>query len=566
MKKILLMGNPNVGKSALFSRLTGVDVAISNYPGTTVEFKKGKTRIGRETAELIDVPGTYGLKATCKAEEIASCMVKEGDLVINIVDATNLERNLYLTLQLLEENIPVVVALNFWDETKHQGINIDAERLEELLDVPVVPTVAVTGEGIKELVSRFKDARGHRRKHSDKERWARIGGIVDEAQNIAPRDHKLSERLEELTIKSLTGIPIALLVLALVFWSVMFIGEGLITYVFDPMFGLYMPVAEGLSEALGPGLAHDLLVGNLINGQIDFGQSMGLLTTGLFVPFAMVLPYIIAFYLALSILEDCGYLPRLATLVDSVMHRMGLHGLSIIPMMLGAGCNVPGVLSTRILETKRQRFIAMTMMSIAIPCMAQSAMVFALLGPYGMQGLGILFATLFIVWLGLGLVLNKVMKGITPETFMEITPYRVPYLRGLAKKLWMRIRFFLKEAIPFVLLGILFVNLLYITGVMDVVGKVMSPVVTGVLGLPEGASASLMTGFLRKDVAVGMLLPLGMNMKQLIIASVMLTMYFPCIATFVVMFKELGAKDLLKAALIMVAVSLLVGGALNLVL
>lgn len=151
------MGNPNVGKSALFSRLTGVNVIVSNYPGTTVEFKKGTMRLGGQWAEVVDVPGAYTLEPTTKAEEVAVEMLKEGDLVISVVDATNLERNLYLTLQLLERKMPVIIALNIWDEAKHKGIIIDVERLEELLNTPVVPTVAITGEGIKELVSRLPE-------------------------------------------------------------------------------------------------------------------------------------------------------------------------------------------------------------------------------------------------------------------------------------------------------------------------------------------------------------------------------------------------------------------------
>ena len=564
--KILLMGNQNVGKSTFFARLTGVDVAISNYPGTTVEFKQGKAKIGKKMAEVIDVPGTYSLSITSKAEEVAVKMLKKGDIVINIVDATNLERNLYLTLQLLEKNIPVIVALNFWNETKHKGIRIDLKKLEKLLKVPVVPVVAITGEGIKEVISRLKDAKAYSRKYSDRGRWARIGKIIKQTQKIKTKRHTLFETLEDLSIRPKTGIPIALLVLAFTFFSVRFIGEGLITYIFEPLFNFYLPFIEGFGNTLGPGFLHDILIGTMINGEIDYLQSMGLLTTGIFVPFAMVLPYIFAFYLLLGLLEDSGYLPRLATLVDNLMHRLGMHGLSIIPMMLGLGCNVPGALATRILETKRQRFIAMTLMAVAIPCMAQTAMIFGLLGRYGIQGLGILFLTLFLVWFSLGYLLNKLIKGTKPETFMEIPPYRIPYLKGLIKKLWMRLKNFIREAVPFVIFGVFLVNILYVLGIISIIGNIASPVIVSVLGLPKEAVASLMVGFLRKDVAVGMLLPLSLTMKQLIIASAVLTMYFPCVAAFVVMFKELGLKDLIKAIVIMITMSLAVGGLLNLVL
>ncbi len=227
---------------------------------------------------------------------------------------------------------------------------------------------------------------------------------------------------------------------------------------------------------------------------------------------------------------------------------------------------MPGALSTRILETRRQRFIAATMMAVTVPCMAQISMIVGLLGPYGVQGLGTLFSTLFLVWVGLGITLNKTLPGITPETFMEIPPYRVPSGQSLVKKLWMRLRSFLRSAVPFVLLGVLLVNILYVSGVITVLGELTAPVVVKVLGLPREAIASLVVGFLRKDVAVGMLLPLQLTMKQLIIASAVLTMYFPCVATFVVLFKELGIRDMILSVAIMLTVTLLVGGALNLLL
>jgi ferrous iron transport protein B len=564
--KIVLMGNPNVGKSALFTRLTGVDVMVSNYPGTTIELKKGKMRFEGRSAEVIDVPGTYSLSPASKAEAVAIALLKEADLVINVVDATNLERNLYLTLQLLERNIPVIVVLNFWDERRHVGIRIDREQLAQRLGVPVVPSVAVTGEGVRELVSRLGEARAQQYRFSEQERWAEIGTIVKAVQRVTQKKHSLLERLEDLSIEPLTGIPITVAVLTLVFWTVHLAGETLIAFVFDPLFEAYRPLVTDLSGRLGGGLLHDILIGSLIDGKVDYVQSMGLLTTGLYVPFAMVLPYVFVFYAVLGVLEDSGYLPRLATLVDALMHRIGLHGLAIIPMLLGLGCNVPGALATRILETRRQRFIAATLMAVAVPCMAQTAMVFALLGPYGVKAFAIYFSALFAVWILLGLALNRVMHGDTPETFMEIPPYRVPFAGSLVKKLWMRMRRFLAEAIPFVLLGVLIVNLLYVSGAIAWIGAAAEPVVTGVFGLPKEAAASLVAGFLRKDVAVGMLLPLGLDMGQLIVASVVLTMYFPCVATFAVLLRELGAKDLVKATGIMLFSALVAGGLLNLLL
>ncbi len=724
--KILLMGNPNVGKSVVFNRLTGATVITSNYPGTTVEFTKGSMRIAGEKAEIIDVPGTYTLEPTCKAEEIAVKMVDEGDVLVNIVDATNLERSLNLTLQLLKRRKPMVVALNFWDETKHTGIKIDVEKLEETLGVPCLPTVAVTGEGIKALVEKIPEAKVSAYDYEDGERWHEIGNIVEAVQKVTHRHHTFLERLGDASVKPLTGIPLAIVVILLSFFGIRFIGEGLIGYM-EPLFEKYWSsVMLVVSDWMGnEGYLHNIIIGELsdeevgtfigekdgkrivliheeigevttkdgkkiviieeedetverpydevikeieederdkcgeehwlvvqrermtdeeigeivikpdgekvvlieeegktvkrsfeavieqikqdksakpaeitiliverertiaeaseeaveesaakiveedgalVAKRIDYGESFGLLTTGLFVPFGAVLPYILAFYLILSFLEDCGYLPRLAVLVDNIMHRVGLHGMAIIPMMLGLGCNVPGALSTRIMESRKERLISATLMAICIPCMPQIAIIVGLAGKFGAMALLPIFGTLFIVWIVLGMIMNRFLKGESPEILIDVPPYRIPYLRGLAKKVWMRMVWFVKEAVPWVLFGVFVVNILYTLGIIGFIGDVAAPVVTGILGLPKEAVGGLVVGFLRKDVAVGMLEPLHMTMQQIIVACVVLAMYFPCIATFAVLVKELGVFDMVKSAAIMILSALVVGGLLNLIL
>jgi ferrous iron transport protein B len=567
LETILLLGNPNVGKSVVFSRLTGANVVASNYPGTTIDFAKGIMHVKDKKITLIDVPGTYSMEPTNKAEEVAVKMLEDGDLLINVVDTTNLERNLYLTLELLEKGKPMVIALNLWDDAKHKGINIDVEKLENLLDVPVVPTIALTGEGIKTLVSRLEDVLPPKIKsRTETERWAEIEEIVKNVQRVEHRHHTFWERISDLTIKPVSGLPIAMGVILLTFFIIRLIGEGLIGYAFEPLFDLYTPVAMGISNGLGSGILHDILIGRLIDGEIDYVQSMGLLTTGLFVPFGMVLPYIIAFYLMLSFLEDVGYLPRLAVLVDNVFHRIGLHGHGIVSVFLGLGCNVPGALSTRILETRKQRFISATLLAISVPCMAQTAMIFGILGGYGLEYILIVFLALTIVYVLSGLLLNRLIKGESPELFLEIPPYRRPSLKALLKKAWMRTRSFLIEAVPFVFLGVLIINILYATGFIDALGAVFSPVISGVWGLPEGATGALLVGFMRKDVAVGMLLPLDMSPMQLVIASTVLTVYFPCIATFAVLVRELGVKDMAKSTILMIITALIVGGIMRLIL
>jgi len=564
--KILLIGNPNVGKSALFSRLTGINVVASNYPGTTVEYRKGYMPYKGKSAEIIDAPGTYSLEPANKAEKVAVDMLNQGSLIINIIDATNLERNLNLTFELMEKKIPMIVALNMSDEAGHVGVDIDVKKLEKLLGVKVVPTVGVTGEGVKKLVNSLQKAKSPGiKKQSEKERWNKVGKIINEVQKTSHRHHTFLERLGDASIKPLTGIPIAIITMLFSFALIRLIGENLIRFVFDPLFELYRPLVIKIGESL-PGYIYTILIGNLINGEVDFVQSMGFLTTGFYVPIAMVLPYLLSFYLILGFLEDFGYLPRLAVLIDNVMHKLGMHGFSIIPMLLGLGCNVPGALSTRILESRREKFISATLMAIAVPCMAQTAMVIGLIGKHGIIGLGIVFLTLFIVWIIVGLILNKAMKGKSPELVMEISPYRIPYLKALFKKLWMRTRGFMTHAVPYMLFGVLIINILYTLGVISFIGNFAAPLVVNVFGLPKEAVAALVAGFFRKDVAIGMLLPLSLNLKQLIIASVVLTMYFPCVATFTVLIKELGVKDMVKSALIMIVSTLIVGGILNLIL
>jgi len=564
--RVLLIGNPNVGKSVIFSRLTGINVITSNYPGTTVEFTKGFMHIGGKKVEIIDAPGTYSLQPTSRAEQVAVNLVDEADVIVDIIDSTNLERSLYLTLDLIKTGKPMVIALNMWDEAKHRGIKIDIEQLQQILGVPCIPTCALSGEGIDKLSKQILNPKVSSLEFEDK--WKAIGEIIEKTQKITHRHHTLLDRLSELSIFPYTGIPMAIVILYLSFWLVRFIGETLISYIFDPIFEhLWTPVIMLISKLLSPYPAfHDILIGKLFDGQIDYMSSMGLLSTGLYVPLAAVLPYIFAFYLILSLLEDFGYLPRLSVLMDSFMHRFGLHGAGIIPMLLGLGCNVPGALATRVLESKRERFIAATLMAIAVPCTAQIAMIIGLVGKYGAKGLGLVFGTLFVVWVILGTILNKIVKGESPEIFMDIPPYRLPHLPTIMKKVWMRVKWFLKEAVPFVLFGVFIVNAFYTLGIIQFIGNLTKPIITGLFGLPEETVGALIIGFLRKDVAVGMLAPLGLNLKQLVIASVILAMYFPCVATFTTMAKELGVKDMLKSIGIMLISTVIVGGILNVLL
>lgn len=564
--KILLIGNPNVGKSAVFSRLTGIDVVSANFPGTTVEYTEGSIKLDDTWALVINTPGVYSLEPTSKIEEVTSKILNQGaDVIVNVVDATNLERNLNLTLQILEKGLPTVVALNLWDMAARKGITIDASALEEELGVEVVPIVAVSGEGIHELVEAIIKARTPPpiSFESSDQRWSRIGEIAERTQKVLHKHPSVLDRLEDLSIQPLTGIPLAALVLYVSFSIVIDIGEFISQKIAYPFFLAYSEaVSAVVISHTSPGFLQDILIGS----PPELLKSFGLLTTGLYIPVGIVLPFLIPFYLVLGFLEDLGYLPRLSVMLDALMHRIGLHGTAILPCVLGMGCSVPAVLAVRVLDSPKQRYMAATLITMAIPCAAQSAMILGILAPRGLRYVAMVYASLLIVFVGAGILLHRLIGGESPEIFLEIPPYRMPDARSLLKKTFIRLRDFLKEAVPYIALGMVAMNIFYLTGLMHAIGRALRPVVSGLLGLPSDAATALIIGFLRKDVGIGMFAPLGMSPEQLVVSSVVLAMYFPCIATLMVMLKELGPIDTAKSVALRIAMALAAGVMLRLIL
>ena len=628
------MGNPNVGKSVIFNRLTGIKVIASNYPGTTIEFLEGSIIFNGRKVRIIDAPGTYSLVPSDRAEEVAANLLTEEktDLIINVVDATNLERNLYLTLQLRELPIPVIADLNMIDAARERGIEIDIPRLEKELGLPVVTSVAISGEGIGQLrriigkilqrsqnkvvIRRFdseiEEVIVRIQKETNLPRWQVIlglegnsdfrskipreifeeavgkiqggkeesieltilkwrfgqsGAIISRVQKVHHRHPTFLEKLGDATVKPLTGLPIA----AIVLWGIFnffVIGAGFITdKIMIPLFeGPYDRfVRLGVEKFFPRGFVHDMLVGTSGSGYLE---SFGLLTTGIFVPIGVVLPAVLIFYLILTLLEDIGYLPRLAVLVDNIFHKIGLHGYSIVPVILSFGCNVPGAMASRILRTEKQRFMMLTMLGISIPCTAQTAVVLNIIGPYGLKWVMLIYFILLVIFVSLGSILNYLLAGETPEIVLEIPPYRIPRFSNLLMKTRLRMESFFLDAIPWVLVGILVVNLFYYLGVTAFLSRNLGFLLGGWLGLPQEAIYPLIIGFLRKDVATGLIAPLlskgTINLGQAVTIVVMLAVYFPCAATFVVFLKELGIKDTIKSTLIMLIVAFGVGGLLHL--
>ena len=569
MKKVVLAGNPNVGKSVIFTRLSGIYAISSNYPGTTVEVARSRVNRDGILFELIDAPGTYALESDAEAEKIAEKLIDQADVVINVIDAGNLERNLYLTFELLEKKKPMVIALMMWDEVQKRGIRINIERLSQVLGIPVIPVVATTGEGMKKLIQSLDHARIPAIfPSSHQERWHEIGKVIQVVQSFSYQKPNWVDRIKEATLHPFSGFLVGLGVLYGVFWLVRFIGEGLIHYILDPFFHLfYYPLLVRLDRFLSfSPFLRTVLIGHLVNGKIDFEQSLGLLSTGVYVELGVVLPYIISFYFILGLLEDTGYLPRLAVLLDGFFHRVGLHGYAIVPTLLGLGCNVPGIMATRILESETERFIITVLISIAVPCASQQALIFGVLGKHGSLPVLLVYCILFLVWITLGIILKYTVKGYRPALILEIPPYRFPYWKTLLPKLWIRVKGFLREALPIVTLGIVIINLLFMTNLFPFIAQLIGPFFLKFLDLPSEVSLVLALGFLRKDIAMGLLVPLQLTVKQLVISSVMLAMFFPCIATFMVILKELGVKRLIQGTCIMLIVSTFTGIILNQIL
>jgi ferrous iron transport protein B len=569
MKKILLIGNPNVGKSLIFCRLTGTDVIISNYPGTTIEFYKGHLKKDNQIIEVVDLPGTYTLQPTNKAEEIVVDVLEElknkneDFVIVNVIDATNLERNLNLTFQLIKKRLPMIVLLNMWDETKHKGIIIDYKKLEEILGIPVIPTCARTSEGINEFVSRLNEAKVSNFDYNEGQKWQKIGEVVSQVQKLTHRHHTFLDRLSEITIKPSTGIPFALFVLISTFVIVRFLGENF-TSLIDNLFNkFYLPfITTAVSKLIPIDFLQKILLGSVTEPMEGFG----VLTTGLYIPLVVVFPYLFSFYLVLSILEDIGYIPRLAVMIDSFLHRLGIHGYASVPVLLGLGCKVPGILALRLLETEKEKFLTSVLLLMIAPCMPQTSMILALSVRYGIKYAVFILLVLLFVSVVTSFILNKVLKGETTELFVEIPPYRMINLSLLLKKLYIRMKEFFADALPLIILGIFIINILDVLGVVKIISERIGVPLSFLLNLPKEISIVLISGFLRKDVSISLLSPFDLTAKQFVVASIFLVLYLPCVSTFFTLVKEQGIKNGLKILVLMLFVAFLISFIVNLIL
>ena len=547
----LLAGNPNVGKSLIFSRLTGIGIISSNFPGTTVGLNYGQTVFNGDSYDIIDIPGLYRLEEEWLIEGKKRNLFKEldYDFIVCVADASHLERNLYFLLEIMQLKKPVILLLNKFDEAQRKGIQINVKELEKQLGIPVVPAVATTGEGLKELSYQASLITEQKLPMSELQvpptaegKWHIIGDIISKVQVIKHKHPSIWENLQRIATNPVTGIPLAFVVLVVSFFVVRFVGESIIDFLSPFYDNYYFPFMQKLFAGwFGDSnwLTH-ILVGD--GGE----QYFGILTDGLKIALVDVMSYVLAFYALLGFLGDLGYLPRLAVLLDGLLHKIGLHGYGAIPIMLGFGCKVPAVMGVRVLETRRERIIALALILVMVPCISQTAMIFAILAPYGIKYLLMVFGILFLCGILAGTVLNKLMRGETPELFMEIPSWQIPQWRPLLRKLWIRMKEYLGDALPLILGGVFLVDLMQLSGLTDWLTKVLRFPVEHLLSLPGEITPVLLLGVLRKDVSIAMLSPYHLTPEQLVVCCIFMTMYLPCVATFFVMLRESGLKDTLR--------------------
>ena len=633
MTRIALLGQPNCGKSTLFNQVAGYKALTANFPGTTVTYTLSKVSIARHIIELVDLPGTYSLTGSNPAEAVAQdFLLKQGvDVVINVVDASLLERSLDLTLELLELGVPVVLALNMMDEAQRKGVTIDQDKLSAALGIPVLPLIARKGIGVRALFAKAR-AVAEQPKQPNCVQYSRdvedaltqIVASLDHFLSIPPRlaAIKLLEGEKEMTAlvrerapdalpqvqafqKSLTtsrgrqadaiiaserhitalnlfestatvtrarsldwrdriddvllhpiGGYVALLFILFLFFEFVY---GVGTIIEEPTLAVFDAALAQIASQLNS----SPLILELVTGIVE-GISGG---------FAIVLPYLVPFLFGLGVLEDIGYLPRVAFLVDGLMHRLGLHGKAVIPFILGYGCNVPAVMATRILEEPRDRVIGATLATM-VPCAARLTVVFGLasfyLGPA--YALGIYVLNLVVVAIT-GAILTRLMPEVTPGLILEMPVYRVPTLKTVVAKGYYRIKEFVTVAWPVLIAGSVILSVLEYFKLEVIVNNLLSPL-TWILGLPASVGTTLIFGVLRKELALVMLRQaLGttnvasvLSSAQMLTFTVFVVFYIPCLATLAALNRELGRRSMIGVAalttVVAVFIALLVRGVL----
>jgi len=625
---IVLAGHGNTGKSAVFNYLTGLHQHIGNWAGKTIEKLEGTLYYNDHTIDVLDLPGIYSL-TTYSEEELISreyIIHQQPDCVINIIDSTNLERNLIFTLQLLELECPIVLALNMMDLAKKKGITIDFKKLQDILNVPVIPTVASRGSGLTGIMDKvigLKEEKAEPRIHpygkeiedcirqlsvllqgidlpyparwvaiklleKDKDITQRVREkkaeipekakrlcehleeihghdsslvIADERSHlayrisretvtlIARRKISLNDRLDAITTHRFTGYLIMIAILGGMFLTVFTFGNWLSGW-FDTLFKDWHAVWNNT-------------VGTTFFASLGWAAIESVLAL-----VQIALPYILPFYILLYVLEGWGYMARISFLMDHFMHKMGIHGKGCISFIIGLGCNVPGCMSCRIMESKRERFITAVLVTL-VPCSAVSVIVFGLVGKYvGLWwALGLYLFAMIIIFLA-GKLSSKLMKGEPVELIMPMPDYRTPQVKTILYQTWDALKEFIFIAAPIVILSGVIIHAINLAGWMPAISSFLSPVTVAWLGLPAITGILLIFGILRKELILVMLAAyLGtthfsdvLSSQQMITLAVVSMFYIPCVATISVLWKEYGWKKAMAICMLEILFALILAG------
>jgi ferrous iron transport protein B len=632
---IVLVGNPNVGKSALFGALTSTYVTVSNYPGTTVELSRARSSLGSTPAAFVDTPGVLSLVPASEDERVARdlLLTEQTHAILVVGDAKNLARTLSLALQVSELGRPFVLCLNMMDEATAAGARFDLDGLERRLGVAVCPTVAVRGEGLErlrralraprvggerlvqypeavelalaELAPLLRDAPvapralGLMALAGDREVAALVvatasdapqaGGILaraaqapELAYSVAWARHEAAaalaqavesrrgseargpwpQRLDRLTTHPGWGYALLGLALYATYLFVGVFGAGtLVGWLEDELFGRWInPAAIALVSKLLPwAWARDLLVG-----------PYGFVTMALTYSLALVLPIVGTFFIAFSALEDSGYLPRLAVMANRTFRAMGLNGKAVLPMVLGLGCDTMATLTTRILETPRERLLVILLLALGVPCSAQLSVTLALLQPLPAAAFWLWAGVVVGVIFGVGRLAARLIPGRAGDFVLELPPLRWPRPGNMLRKTLARVEWYLREAVPLFALGTLLLFAADRLALLGAVERATEPLLTGGLGLPKETAEAFVVGFLRRDFGAAGLYRLSatgaLRPQQVLVAVVTMTLFIPCIANFFMIVRERGWRTALAVAAFVFPFAFAVGAALNAVL
>jgi len=561
--RLALVGNPNVGKSVIFGRLTGSYATVSNYPGTTVGITRGRALIGAEVCDVLDTPGVNALAGVLSEdEEITRRIIAggEADLVVQVADARNLRRALMLTWQIAELGKPMILVLNMIDEARTHGIVIDRAALAAELGVPVIETVAVEGRGMKELREALTqpDAPVVRAEPGkDHIRWAHDLAVRHRRQRRRSVS-RLQEWLNQAVRRPATGLPILALVLYVTYLFVgVFGAQTLVALLEGWLFGAVInPLVVAAAGHIPWGLARDFIAGDY-----------GLVTMGLTYALAIVLPVVATFFLIFGFLEDSGYIPRLAIFSDRLFRAMGLNGKAVLPMVLGLGCDTMATMTTRILGTPKERLIAILLLALGVPCSAQLATIMGILGGISFAALLTLFAVVLLQMVAVGFLAARVLPGDRSEFILELPPIRLPRFQNVWTKTLLRVRWYLGEAVPLFLAGTALLFVLDRVGALAWLADASRPIVSGWLGLPSATAEVFIMGFLRRDYGAAGLFDLShrglLTGVQAVVALTVMTLFVPCVANFLMIVRERGPKIAFAILVFVTVIAVATGTVLN---